>query len=457
MEDNHKTEDCHSTTLPLHLQNRKDNNYFSRDPPDGMSKFSDRRRRNSSISKRISSSSNKTNGRFQGEACYNSMTMDTYYVSNDTASSSSLSSLSQAEQKKYSRRRKNKKSRCNSNRLFLMMVALVALSFSFAVYSMPKVFDPTADIDDGPSDSSRRVAQHRSKGLPRIVALNADQFGSFRDNPHHMTGSFVANLVDLPENASVIRYVDLSSFGTDYSAAKVDPKATSNNSSEVAESPPSATARDEKKCLPMAKWMAASFPTCNLVHEIDMYQGVKTQTYEDEDDLKFLGQGWFRDTWKYANENFEGSPAVVIKTLRIEREFLEEYFDLHRRDAVAMERLTFSPYVVNVHGYCGQSAINELAEGIMDGKINNLEKLNRKLRGKEKDPQALLLKLQVATKVSLGLAHIHNIHISDEIGSRSKSVHSLLYEHTDPNSTHSTTGFGRSIPTMAHYDVSSSF
>lgn len=177
-------------------------------------------------------------------------------------------------------------------------------------------------------------------------------------------------------------------------------------------------------------------------------------TYDDEEDLKFLGQGWFRDTWKYVNDNFEGSPAVVLKTLRIERDFLEEYFDLHRRDAVAMERLAFSPYVINVFGHCGQSAINELAEGIMGGKINSLEQLNRRLRGKETDPQALFLKLKLASKISLGLAHVHNIHVSDNSGGRSKSVQSLLYEHTDPNSAHSTTGFGRSVPTMAHYDVS---
>ena len=194
-----------------------------------------------------------------------------------------------------------------------------------------------------------------------------------------------------------------------------------------------------------------------------------TEQQEDED-LKFLGQGWFRDTWKYKNNdndnnnnnnnnnNDEGLPpppsAVVLKTLRIEREFLDEYFDLHRRDAVAMERLTFSPFVINVHGYCGQSAINELAEGIIGGQVNNLEQLDRRLRGKEEDPQAQFLKLQLATSIALGLAHVHNIHISDNSGGRSKSIQSLLYEHTDPNSSHSTTGFGRSVSTMAHYDVS---
>jgi len=235
----------------------------------------------------------------------------------------------------------------------------------------------------------------------------------------------------------------------------IAPTGAGTNSS----SPP----KDEHKCLPMAKWMTASFPNCNSIHEIDMGGGISSVATaetrssilpkDQEEDLKFLGQGWFRATWKYRNKNNEGHPRVVLKTLRIEREFLEEYFDLHRRDAIAMERLTFSPFVINVHGFCGQSAINELAEGILEGKINNLEQLDRRLRGKEEDQQVLFLKLQLATAVAMGLAHIHNVHVSDSSGGRSKSVQSLLYEHTDPNSTHSTTGFGRSLATMAHYDI----
>ena len=41
--------------------------------------------------------------------------------------------------------------------------------------------------------------------------------------------------------------------------------------------------------------------------------------------------------------------SVVLKTLRLEREYKREYYELHRRDALAMERLTYSPFVVNVH------------------------------------------------------------------------------------------------------------
>lgn len=59
---------------------------------------------------------------------------------------------------------------------------------------------------------------------------------------------------------------------------------------------------------------------------------------------------------------------------RLERDFLPEYYELHRRDAVAMERLTSSPYVMDVFGYCGQSALTELA--FSENGMNNLYRVS---------------------------------------------------------------------------------
>jgi serine/threonine protein kinase len=134
----------------------------------------------------------------------------------------------------------------------------------------------------------------------------------------------------------------------------------------------------------------------------------------------------------------------------MEREFLEEYFDLHRRDAVAMERLTFSPFVIDVYGYCGQSALNEFAGGVAGGRLQSLEQVNRAMRGKESDPHALRIKLQLATSIALGLAHVHNVYIGSEPGhTRRYTTSKLLYG--DPSKV-STTGFGDSLATMTHYD-----
>jgi serine/threonine protein kinase len=226
---------------------------------------------------------------------------------------------------------------------------------------------------------------------------------------------------------------------------------------ETQQNPPS------RSCVPKGEWMTASYVNCNSIHELDMGGSV---SQKDLTDLVLLGEGWFRSTWKYATgvgasgSGGGGKPpasatssTVVLKTLRIEREFLEEYFDLHRRDAVAMERLTFSPYVMDVYGYCGQSAINELAEGMAGGQVASLEQLNRRMRGKESDERFLFLKLQLASDIATGLAHVHNVDVSgDYKGGISPSAARLL-DGSEGNAGNHTMPGDSAGPTMAHYDI----
>lgn len=167
----------------------------------------------------------------------------------------------------------------------------------------------------------------------------------------------------------------------------------------------------EEECVAAEPWQEESHPNCNSVHELVLLPRGQ-----------FLGQGWFRMTWLYDD--------VVVKMLRLEREYLEEYYELHRRDAVAMDHLTFSPYVMNVYGYCGQSAINELAD--FKPEINSLEQVDRRLRGQHTNG-VLLLKLRLALSVSLGLYHVHY------------GIPGNPWEHGDKELT--------IRPSMAHYDI----
>eukprot|EP00977_Amphora_coffeiformis_P008867 scaffold2003_cov157-Amphora_coffeaeformis.AAC.1 len=157
-------------------------------------------------------------------------------------------------------------------------------------------------------------------------------------------------------------------------------------------------------CVPLADWMTDSYPNCNHFHELSLpwsAQGNISSSVVDDDRLEKLGRGWFRTTWRWDRLD----ESIVLKTLRIEREFLSEYYDLHNRDAVAMERLTGSPYVVDVYGYCGQSAINELADFPMED-MTYLEKLSRRMRGMY-DHESLYLRLGIASSIARGLADVH--------------------------------------------------
>jgi serine/threonine protein kinase len=168
------------------------------------------------------------------------------------------------------------------------------------------------------------------------------------------------------------------------------------------------------KCIPKAAWQTASFINCNAFHEIDLPRssmeyddsdGTTTSPHHTEEQLVALGEGWFRTAWKLDAHN---QTTVVLKTLRIAREFLPEYYELHRRDAVAMERLTWSAFVVDVFGFCGNSAINEIADFPYPD-VKDLEHFDRKMRYREKVPQVQRIKLQIAASIAQGIADIHSI------------------------------------------------
>jgi Protein kinase domain len=205
------------------------------------------------------------------------------------------------------------------------------------------------------------------------------------------------------------------------------------------------------QCVPMAQWQTRSFPNCNTHHEIDCPSRMEdpsgrhydahaptNSTRHDDDDLSrstpklwrdkrikrtpsralsqetlhVLGEGWFRTTWSLDHVAFndDGQLAVdelVLKMLRIERDFTDEFYELHRRDATALERLTSSHFVVNVHGYCGQSTINERANFQVDG-LKSLEDFDRRMRGLN-TPYANALKLRVAASVATAVADVHRV------------------------------------------------
>ena len=253
------------------------------------------------------------------------------------------------------------------------------------------------------------------------------------------------------------------------------------------------------ECVPMAAWQTTSYPNCNSIHEINLvlssgkgssafpplnniattavaaetmrrrwltqhpWQHLKkeddphrnsaelnaTMGMIKQEDIAFLGQGWFRAAWRMDVEVLEDydddedeyyqKESVVLKTLRYEREFLEEYYELHRRDALAMERLTASPYVLDVYGYCGQSAINELANFGIEG-MSSLEKVARGFRGLDIEPVSKI-KLQLGAMVAQGVSHLHGIDYPDFV--------------RDDNPVSSSANRPRAISnaTLVHYDL----
>jgi serine/threonine protein kinase len=128
-------------------------------------------------------------------------------------------------------------------------------------------------------------------------------------------------------------------------------------------------------CIPMA-WQAGNYPNCNVLHEISL-PAIQRGTSPGH----YVASGLWRDVWQVStssgssrSKNHQEGAAVaartrrkddeqyntaVLKILRMEHEVNTRNFDRHRRDALVMEQLTANPYVVDVHGYCGNSILTE--------------------------------------------------------------------------------------------------
>lgn len=138
-------------------------------------------------------------------------------------------------------------------------------------------------------------------------------------------------------------------------------------------------------CVPMAEWQTATFPTCNTLHEHNMAQRR----------IILLGRGGVRNVWRF--DTPKGDPDVVFKTLRYHLDYNALTFESQNKDALAMERLTSSPHVVGIHGFCGQSVINEMISG---------KSLHKKLKYTHVTSRQ---KLQYARDAAEALADVHSI------------------------------------------------
>ncbi len=157
---------------------------------------------------------------------------------------------------------------------------------------------------------------------------------------------------------------------------------------------------EEGDCVAQYEWQKGSFPTCNLLHELNM-----NAWSSNEETIRILSlRGFWRDIWLVNSTSL--NEQHVLKTLRFKHEFSDRNFDRHRRDALAMERLTSSPNIVRIFGFCGNSGITEFADG---GSLENVI---------YKTPRApefwnISEKLVVAYQIATSLADVHNF---DKVG-----------------------------------------
>jgi hypothetical protein len=171
-------------------------------------------------------------------------------------------------------------------------------------------------------------------------------------------------------------------------------------------------------CIPMTSWQTQVFPTCNNLHEIDMSKGLINDDSSETKKAGFvkfqlIGKGGsrlvFRAKWQPPRYNISDSqhePSYMeryaLKVLRIDRPFEPYLYEYNRVDAIASERLTSAPDIVDIYGYCGMSVLNEPSSG---WDMRHL----LMLKGAVWEPQEILTLILQASKA---LAHVHSFDYS---------------------------------------------
>lgn len=156
-----------------------------------------------------------------------------------------------------------------------------------------------------------------------------------------------------------------------------------------------ATPLEKGDCTAQHEWQKSFYPTCNYVMEQDISNLWQNSTAQDGY-VTYLANGYWRDVWTVTDELEE---KTVLKTIRYEHDYTPRNYDRHRRDAVAMERLTSSLYILDIYAFCGNSGLFEFASG---GSLEDNAYFGTDAEWTPKE------KLMVAHQVASGIDAVHH-------------------------------------------------
>lgn len=142
----------------------------------------------------------------------------------------------------------------------------------------------------------------------------------------------------------------------------------------------------------MKEWQTTFYPTCNLLHERPLLPEEHTHVehhFPTNYHTLLSREGSWRHIWQTPDQ-------LVLKTLKMWRDFGPEPLMLHTTDAMVMERLTSSKYIVNLFAFCGQSVVTEMGSGSFRMLLKN-----KTLTGKQR--------LRLGRELARALDDMHSI------------------------------------------------
>ena len=189
-------------------------------------------------------------------------------------------------------------------------------------------------------------------------------------------------------------------FPSEYSdATQTYPETESNDISDDSKMEMKVFPKHEsqEECVPMAEWQSTFYPTCSMFHEIDMSLALRSSSIS-----LISSKGHWRDAWEFWDlpqstwSKLVGGhkDTVVLKTFKYQHEMQDAFFEFSRVDAISMERLTASPFVMGIFGLCGMSVLTEYAAETVTEVVKSINSIG---------------KLFMARLLAKGLSDIHGI------------------------------------------------
>lgn len=201
---------------------------------------------------------------------------------------------------------------------------------------------------------------------------------------------------------------------------------------------------DQSQCVPAKSWQTTFRTNCNVFHEVDFALGARnslrlneslggnstSQEAWETEKIEGLGSGKWRSAWKLSSNGLgQGRKTskeeyIVMKTLQYsdQVQFDELSYRRNQIDAAINDRLSSSLYVVGTYGFCGQSALGEMAAGTLDKFLRWLRDKaweNALKRGKAKGLDAALFsrewgkslpkRLRLARDAARALMHLQGV------------------------------------------------
>jgi len=149
-----------------------------------------------------------------------------------------------------------------------------------------------------------------------------------------------------------------------------------------------------EECQPIHDWQSQSFPNCNTFHE-----EIMTPL-----NMRLINQGSARIAFEARYHDEENRERrYVYKTLRYKKNVTERKVEEQRVDALIMERSVDSPFIPDIHGYCG---VGVLQDFMPEGNMHDYIKGSRLSGGSTLSP---IDKLRIAIHITSGVAQLHNV------------------------------------------------